>query len=135
MSKYPKAIDPAMVGEYPALAKSGAGYFFDEVLEYRVWFHGKSGAVDEFEGEDCFYTFETFEEAKTFADDTPGAEHPLALVRQKEWVYEPELGQFVHEKGERIAEWLPEWLERGARQAGDIEKFLQEKSTLDKAAN
>ena len=33
---YPNAIDPDMVGEYPALAKAGGGYVWDEVLEYRV---------------------------------------------------------------------------------------------------
>lgn len=32
-SNYPLAVDPARVGEYPAEAKSGGGYFYDEVLD------------------------------------------------------------------------------------------------------
>ena len=50
VSKYPLAIDENMVGEYPALVKSGAGYFYDDVLEYRVWCHPERGALDEYEG-------------------------------------------------------------------------------------
>lgn len=37
MSHYPAAIDSALVGTYPAHTKSGGGYFYDDVLEYRVW--------------------------------------------------------------------------------------------------
>lgn len=124
MSQYPTAIDPAMVGEYPAYAKSGAGYFFDEVLEYRVWCHPELGAADEFDGEDYYYAFETYEEALEFAEQTAGAEAPLVLIRQWEWINEPSPGEFIHERGERVAEWLPEWLARGARQSGQIEAFI-----------
>ncbi len=46
MSKYPNAKDPDLVGTYPALVKSGGGYVWDEVLEYRVWCHPEIGAVD-----------------------------------------------------------------------------------------
>ena len=35
-SDFPIAIDPNQVGKYPAYTKSGAGYFYDDVLEYRV---------------------------------------------------------------------------------------------------
>ena len=35
-SKYPIAVAPERVGKFPAIVKSGAGYFYDEVLEYRV---------------------------------------------------------------------------------------------------
>ena len=38
-SDFPLAVDPERVGSYPVDAKSGAGYFYDDVLEYRVWVH------------------------------------------------------------------------------------------------
>lgn len=125
---YPDAIDPDMVGEYPARAKSGAGYFFDHVLEYRVWCHPERGAPDEYDGDDYYYAFVTYAEALAFSLSTEGAEEPLALIRQIEWVNEPEEGVFVHEKGERIAEWRVEWLSRGQRKPGDIESFIQDRS-------
>ena len=61
MSQYPLAIDANMVGEYPALVKSGAGYFYDDVLEYRVWCHPERGASDECDGQDYYRTFVSFE--------------------------------------------------------------------------
>jgi len=130
MSKYPKAIAPAMVGEYPALAKSGAGYFFDEVLEYRVWCHPTSDFAEDFDEGDYYYAFETYEEALSCAKEAPGAEEPLALIRQWEWINEPESGKFIHEKGERIAEWRVEWLERGPRRSGEIEAFVKAKTPV-----
>ncbi len=122
---YPDAIDPNRVGEYPALAKSGAGYFFDHVLEYRVWCHPERGAPDEFDGEDYYCPFGTYDEAYLFSTSTKGAEEPLVLIRQLEWVNEPETGVFIHEKGGRIAEWRVEWLSSGARTPGAIESFIQ----------
>jgi hypothetical protein len=125
---YPNAIDPDLVGEYPARAKSGAGYFFDHVLEYRVWCHPERGAPDEFDGEDYYHAFTSHEEAREFSQECPGAEEPLVLIRQLEWIDEPEPGLFIHKKGERIAEWRPEWLDRGARVPGAIEAFIATRS-------
>jgi hypothetical protein len=130
MSKYPEAINPEMVGEYPASAKSGAGYFFDEVLEYRVWCHPERGAPDEFDGEDYYYAFATYEDAVEFANGMDGTEEPLVLIRQLEWINEPNPGEFIHETGERIAEWRTEWLDRGAREPGQIEAFINCKSGI-----
>jgi hypothetical protein len=127
MRKYPTAKYPEKVGDYKAHVKSGAGYFFDEVLEYRVWCHPERGAPDECDGRDYYYPFSTFEAAKEFSLLTLGAEEPLVLIRQFEWINEPEPGEFIHEKGERIAEWRTEWLESGARKPGDIEQFIKEK--------
>lgn len=121
---YPDVIDPDMVGEYPALAKSGAGYFFDHILEYRVWCHPERGAPNEFDGDDYFYAFPTYNEALEFSKSTEGAEEPLVLIRQLEWINEPTEGVYVHEKGERITEWRVEWLSDGSRKQGDIEKFM-----------
>ena len=117
-SKYPKAVAPDKVGQYPALAKSGGGYFYDDVLEYRVWHHPKHGS-------DLFRAFGSYEDAVRFAECTPDAEEPLVLVRQREWVSESTPGQFAHERSVRIAEWSVEWLEKGKRSDGSIELFLR----------
>lgn len=126
MSQYLTAIDENRVGTYPAVCKSGAGYFFDDVLEYRVWCHPEEGAADVCNGEDYYFSFSNYEDALEFSSHTEGAEAPLVLIRQREWINEPLNGVFEHCKGERIAEWLPEWLERGPRKPGDIEQFLKE---------
>jgi hypothetical protein len=128
VSQYPKAINPNMVGEYPALAKSGGGYFYDEVLEYRVWCHPEQGALDEFDGDDYFFVFETYEEALVFSEDRAGAEQPLVLLRQLEHINEPEEGMFVHIKEERITEWQVPWLENAKREHDSISEFLADKS-------
>ena len=124
MSKYPKAIDPEMVGEYPAMAKSGAGYFYDHVLEYRVWCHLENDAPDEHKGDDYYYAFETYEEAQKLSESTQGAEEPLVLIRQLEWVNEPSSNDFVHVKGERVAEWQVDWLVNSRRSENSIADFL-----------
>lgn len=122
--KHPDAIDPDMVGEYPALTRSGGGHFWDEVLEYRVWCHPERGAPDEFDGEDYYHAFASFRDALAFSESTNGAEEPLVLVMQNEWVNEPKPGHYIHEKGERITEWATEWLSRGRRRPGDIEALI-----------
>lgn len=124
MSKYPIAIDETKVGVYPAHTKSGGGYFYDDVLEYRVWCRPWLGTPDEFEGEIYYYAFASYEEAKEFSDKTEGSENPLVLVRQLEWINEPEKGQFIHEKGECITEWLVEWLDGSKRQPETIQEFI-----------
>jgi len=43
-TRYPLAVDPAAVGNHAGQAKSGGGYFYDEVLEYRVWMRPARGA-------------------------------------------------------------------------------------------
>ena len=73
MSHYPAAIDSALVGTYPAHTKSGGGYFYDDVLEYRVWCRPWQGAPDEFDGEIYYYAFATYEQAKAFSDATAGS--------------------------------------------------------------
>lgn len=125
---YPKAVDENMVSEYPALTKSGGGYFYDEVLEYRVWCRPWLGAPDEFEGEIYFHAFSTYEEAIEFSIDSEGKDKPLVLVQQLEWIDEPDENIFIHEKGERITEWLVEWLKDSKRKANSIKDFINEKS-------
>jgi hypothetical protein len=79
----PAVLDPNLVGTYPAVAKSGGGYVWDEVLEYRVWCHPERGAPDEADGSDYYYPFASYEEAAEFSARTEGADQPIALVLQK----------------------------------------------------
>ena len=123
---FPPAVDPEKVGTYPALTKSGGGYFYDDVLEYRVWCHPEAGAPDEGDGEDYYFAFATYEDALVFSKSTPGAEEPLVLVRQREHVDEPEPGTFVHVRDERITEWRVEWLATSKREATSIPEMLRQ---------
>lgn len=104
-SAYPLAIDPMKVCTYPSEVESGAGYFYDDVLEYRVWLHPEKGAKPLNGTHDYFVAFVQYEEAESFSKSNPGTEQPLVLVRQSEWIHEPEHGRFFAEKGERLTEW------------------------------
>jgi hypothetical protein len=122
--KYPPAINPDKVGTYPAGTKSGAGMFYDDVLEYRVWIHPEAGGADLHQSEDYMYAFATHEEALKFAEKTKGAELPLALVLQTEHINEPRPGVFEHVREERITEWQANWLEGHKRAEESIPEFL-----------
>lgn len=122
--KYPDAVDPNKVGTYPALTKSGGGYVWDEVLEYRVWLHPEQGAPDECDGDDYYYAFDCYEDALRFSEESAGAEEPLALVLQKEHINEPEPGVFEHVTEERLTEWRVEWLKRAKRTPSTIPDFF-----------
>ncbi|TXD96243.1 GCN5 family acetyltransferase [Psychrobacter frigidicola] len=121
---YPAAIDPNKVGEYPAIVYTGGGYFFDEVLEYRVWCLPDNTVEYSYDIDAC-HSFVTYQEALAFAENTENSAQPLALVRQFEWVDQPSRGIYIHNKGERLTEWRPEWLDRGTRKPNDIAQFLQ----------
>jgi putative acetyltransferase len=99
---YPKVKDPALVGAYPAAVKAGGGYVWDDVLEYRVWCHPEKGAPDLNAGKDHFYPFDDYDEALDLAGKTKGAEAPLALVLQAEYIDEPEPGRYEHVREERL---------------------------------
>jgi uncharacterized caspase-like protein len=123
-ARYPTAIDPAKVGRYPALTKSGGGYVWDEVLEYRVWCHPERGAPDHHDGDDYFLAFATYPRALAFARRTRGAEAPLVLVRQRQSIDEPTPGVYVHVKKVRITEWRVEWLSQSRRTPGMLRAFF-----------
>lgn len=124
-------MDVTKVGTYPALAKAGGGYVWDEVLEYRVWCHPENGAEDLEDGSDYYYAFAGFAEALEFQRALQGANTPIALVLQREYFDEPETGQFVHIRKERIAEWPVAFLSRPRRTADTIPDFL----SADPASN
>lgn len=115
---FANAYDPSQVGKYPEFVYSGGGYFYDEILEYRVWVRS-SGHDPE------LHTFATYKEAEHFSQLDPDAEPPVVLVLQREYIDEPTQGHYKHVRKERIAEWQPDWL-RGNRNTGDnVRKFLQ----------
>ena len=123
-SQQPLAVDPARVGSFPATTKSGGGYFYDEVLEYRVWLHPERGAPRLTGGSDYFAAFARYESALAYSQQQPGAEEPLVLVRQRESIDEPTPGKFVWDKTERITEWQVAWLEGTKRRPKSIADFL-----------
>ncbi len=123
-SAYPVPLDANRIGTYPGRVKSGAGYFYDEVLEYRVWLHPDRGAPPLAGKSDYFAAFAQYERAMDFSKSAPGAEEPLALLRQVEWINEPEPGKYVAEKGERLTEWQVKWLEGAKRGPHSISEFL-----------
>ena len=124
MRTYPKAKDPDLIGEYPGLVKSGGGYVWDDVLEYRVWCHPHDGAPDTEEGNDYYYAFETYEEALAYSQSNKGCEEPLALVLQEEYIDEPEPGNYVHVMEQRLTEWPVDLLKRPKRNKDTIPNFF-----------
>jgi hypothetical protein len=124
-SAYPLAVDLERVGSYPPETKSGAGYFYDDVLEYRVWLHPENGADRANGGSDYFVSFAQYERAEIFAKSTRGAEQPLVLVRQLEWVDEPEPLHFVPMKEQRITEWQVKWLLGSKRTPESLDEFMK----------
>lgn len=116
--RFPRAVDPKRVGRYPALAYAGGGFVWDEVLEYRVWCHPKDG------GDDYYYAFANYPKALAFSKRTKGAEEPLALIRQRQYINEPKPGSYVHVKKVRRTEWPVDFLNRPRRTRNTIPEFL-----------
>jgi hypothetical protein len=121
---YPDAVAPDLVGKYSGLAGAGGGYIWDEVLEYRVWCHPEHGAPDSEDGSDYYYAFATYAEARTFSRETRGAEEPIALIRQVEYIDEATPGLYRHVQEERITEWPVQSLSRPRRTKDTIPDFL-----------
>jgi hypothetical protein len=118
---YPDAVNPSMVGQYPAKSASGGGYFYDEVLEYRVWVHPP--------GEEVYYhAFAKYEDALEYSKRTPKVEIPLVLVSQEEYIHEPSPGKFIHIKKPRVTEWFPDWLENSKGTKEQIPLFMKQKT-------
>ena len=133
-SPYPDAADPAKVGSYPASAKAGGGFVWDEVLEYRVWCHPERGADDLEDGSDYYYAFVSYDEALCFSQDTDGTEEPLVLILQREYLDEPSPGEYVHVREERVAEWPVAFLRRPRRTSATIPEFLSPHAPANRLA-
>jgi hypothetical protein len=121
---YPDAVNASLVGTYSPLAKAGGGYVWDDVLEYRVWCCPARGSADLADGSDYYEPFATYAEAFAFSQSTLGAEEPLALIRQLEYIDEPSPGEYRHVKEERITEWPVIFLRRPRRTQNTIPDFL-----------
>jgi len=125
MTTYPAIKDAALIGTYPGYTKSGGGFVWDAVLEYRVWCHPERGApVLEGNDGDYYYAFETYEEAMEFSKTMAGAEEPLALILQEEYISEPAPGEYVHMKEQRMTEWPVVFLSRPQRNERTIPNFF-----------
>jgi putative acetyltransferase len=121
---YPDVLDASLVGTYPALSKAGGGYVWDEVLEYRVWCRPSRGAEDLEDGSDYYYAFACYAKAVELSKQTAGADEPLALILQREFIDEPEPENYIHKKEERITEWPVTFLSRPKRDERTIPDFL-----------
>lgn len=115
--RFPPVLDPERVGSYPAVAGAGGGYVWDAVLEYRVWCHPE-------EGDDYYEAFASYDEALDYSEHQRGAEEPLALVLQVEYIDEPTPGDYRHVREERITEWPVEFLRRPQRGEDTLVKFF-----------
>lgn len=122
--RFPAVLDASKVGSYPASTHAGGGFVWDAVLEYRVWCRPERGAIDEAEGADYYYAFESHEQAAAFSRTHGGAEEPLALVLQREYIDESEPGVYTHVRNERLTEWPVAFLNRPRRDAYTIPDFL-----------
>lgn len=113
----PIAVKPAKVGHYPLVVSRNDGRcFYDDLLEYRVWVHNPTG-------DDVYMAFPTFEQSLQYSNaNSPHAEFPLALVRQTEWITEPNDCMFLRKTGERIVECLVSNLKK--RTENSIPDFL-----------
>ncbi|UOS99322.1 hypothetical protein [Xanthomonas arboricola] len=131
-SRYPLAAEPSLVGTYSGRSKSGGGYFYDHVLEYRVWLHPEQGAVPLAGDDDYFAAFAQYESALAFSQAHKGAEPPVVLVRQLESINEPSPGVYQHQSGARITEWQPQWLPGSKREPDSITKFLAAHASTQK---
>lgn len=130
---YPDASDPARVGTYPPRVSAGGGYVWDEVLEYGVWCSPSKDAADH-DGGDCFYAYGTYAEAERAAGELEGAEPPVALVLQREYIDEPDAGDYRHVREERVTEWPVEFLSRPRRNDRTIEDFLSPEAPAHRLA-
>ncbi len=116
-TSYPAAIHPSKVGQYPLWGDTGGGYFYDRVLEYRVWVKHADGSL-------TLDAFATHDEAKRFADkaETEGNRyvHLVVLVEQDpgHWVDEPRAGAYKRGTSHRLTEWRTEWLDGRYNQKG-----------------
>jgi hypothetical protein len=124
-TNFPRALDDTLVGTYPTLVGAGGGLVWDAVLEYRVSCHPENGAPDLEDGRDYYYAFPTYDEALAFVESAKGAETPIALVLQEEYIDEPEPCLLVHVKKPRMTEWPVHFLEEPRRTASTIPDWLE----------
>ena len=113
----PKVADESKVGEYDTLCFSGAGFIWDEVLEYRVWSSGPT---------EC-HTFASYDEAERFSEATATRSIVLALVKQVEYFEgnAKECAILVQPKRPRVCEWQVPWLRHDNHRPSMLERALR----------
>ena len=84
------------------------------------------------DGSDYFHAFATYPKALAFSQRTKGAEEPLALIRQRQYISEPKPGKYLHIKKTRLTEWPVEFLSRPRRASDTIPKFLSPDAPVDR---
>jgi hypothetical protein len=99
-----------------------------------VWCHPEHGAPDIEEGNDYYCAFSSYPDALRFSKKSRGAEEPLALILQKEYIAEPVPGQYVHIKKQRITEWPVTFLTRPRRKKNTIPDFLSPSAPRNRIA-
>ncbi|OYP34616.1 GCN5 family acetyltransferase [Rhodopirellula sp. MGV] len=115
--EYPPVLDEDLVGFFETETFAGGGLVWDAVLEYRVWVHSD-------DADDCVNVFRCYRDARAFSEATLGAESPVALILQRQYIDEVEEGQYVHVQESRMTEWPVEFLARPARTEQTIPEFL-----------
>jgi hypothetical protein len=133
-ARFPRAVDPARVGKYRGSCHAGGGFVWDAVLEHRVWCHPERGAPDKADGSDYYRAFASYPAALRFSRESRGAEKPLALILQKEYIVEPNPGQYAHVKKRRITEWPVAFLSRPQRAENTIPDFLSPRAPRNRLA-
>ncbi|KAA5538502.1 GCN5 family acetyltransferase [Roseiconus nitratireducens] len=122
--QFPAVLDADLVGYFDAEVGAGGGYVWDAVLEYRVWLYPDEGAADECDGSDYYRPFASYGDAFEFYKSTDGAQEPIALVLQREYIDENEEGEFEHVAEPRLTEWPVEFLSRPKRTPNTIPDFF-----------
>jgi hypothetical protein len=83
--------------------------------------------------QDYYVAFAQYEKAVELSKSKKGAEEPLVLVRQNEWINEPKPGHYVPEKGNRITEWQIKWLYGSKRTPVSISEFMKHPVPAEKS--
>lgn len=84
----------------------------------------KPALVGEYPALVYFFAFAEYKNALAFSQKTKGAEEPLVLIRQYQWIDEPSPGKYQVKQGERITEWQVAWLRGTKRGPNSISEFL-----------
>ena len=89
---------------------SGAGYFYDDVLEYRVWVHPEAGGEDLHDGDDYFLAFAKFDVGAPILEErswglrtTRLGATKRARQRTPAWQVRPRQGGTVYGVASRVA--------------------------------
>ncbi len=121
MHGLPSAVDHQKVGYYGNAESYNDGYFWDELLEYRV----RCRALPNDEEEELLYCFKDYQSAFTFYKKTPTTQELNALILQKEHITRLNRNAFKHIDTPRMVEWPAHFLMRPQGSTAFIITFLR----------